>query len=64
MSPNPYYKDTSILNNDVTNKDDEIEMSDFSIAAIDEPCDPMIQEREKEILSKSGLQDDYNMDLM
>ena len=49
MSPNPYRKDTSIINNDETNKDDgAIEMSDFSMALLDEPCDPMIQEREQE----------------
>ena len=65
MSPNPYHKDTSIINNDETMyKGDGIEMSDFSMASLDEPCDPMIQEREQEILNRSRLQDDYSMEIM
>ena len=44
-------------------KGDGIEMSDFSMASL-EPCDPMIQEREQEILNRSRLQDDYSMELM
>ena len=42
VSPNPYHKSTSFVNNDEMNKADEIEMSMISNAALDEVCDAMI----------------------
>ena len=43
VPPNPYRKSSSILKNEDTGKNvGEIEMSEFSIAAIDEPYEPMI----------------------
>ena len=49
--------------NDATQKE-EIEMSEYSLVEIADVTEPMILTREKDILNKSMLRDDYSMEQM
>ena len=61
ISPAPPNDNTRM--NDATQKE-EIEMSEYSLVEIADATEPMILPREKDILNKSMLRDDYSMEQM